>query len=124
MSYSRRSNTHILVYIVMALVAVALIGAVAYGCAAAQRVETKVFTITGKESVSTRGSDGTTDHEYRVYTDKGTFVVKDSLLHTRFDSADLYGRLKENTTYRCEVFGFRIPLFSTFQNILSCTERP
>lgn len=75
--------------------------------------------VTGKESVST-GSDN--KHEYRVYTDKGTYVVSDSLVYLRFNSADEYGKLLVGHTYDCKSYGFRIPLTSSFKNLLDCHE--
>lgn len=75
--------------------------------------------ITGKESVTTNHGD---DHEYRVYTDKGTYVVSDSLVYLRFNSADQYGKLIVGHTYDCKSYGFRIPLTSSFKNLLDCHE--
>lgn len=79
----------------------------------------ETFRITGKESVSTDDNG----HEYRVYTTAGTFKVTDSIVHPRFNSADVYGRLEAGQTYTCEVYGYRIPLFSSFKNILHCERR-
>lgn len=73
------------------------------------------ITVTGKESVNTH--DG---HEYRVYTDQGTYVMSDSLVYTRFRTADEYGRLIVGKTYRCTSFGMRVPLFSSFKNLMDC----
>lgn len=73
------------------------------------------LTIDNKESVGT--SNG---HEYRIYTSQGTFKVGDSWVHPRWNSADVYAKLEKNTAYRCKVYGWRIPFFSTFKNILEC----
>lgn len=73
------------------------------------------LSIDDKESVSS--GDG---HEYRVYTDKGTFKVGDSLVHLRFNAADVYGKIQKGQTYQCKVYGWRIPLLSGFKNILEC----
>lgn len=84
--------------------------------------ETVTFTVTGKESVSKSDSEGNSGHEYRVYTSEGTFKVTDSIIYPRFDSADLYGSLREDVTYECEVYGWRNGFLSQFQNILECNE--
>lgn len=73
------------------------------------------INVTGKESINT--GDG---HEYRVYTDKGTFVMKDSIVRPRFNTADEYGRIKVGTVYTCDSFGWRVPLFSMFENLKDC----
>jgi hypothetical protein len=73
--------------------------------------------VNDKESVSTDSG-----HEYRVYTDQGTFKVGDSIVHPRFNSADVYGSLRRGHTYDCKAFGWRIPLFSTFKNLTDCKE--
>lgn len=77
---------------------------------------TEVVVICGKESV--KAGDG---HEYRVYTSNGTYVVKDYMgtQGSRFNSADLYGKIEVGETYRIESFGYRVPFFSSFWNISS-----
>jgi len=80
---------------------------------------TEIATICGKESV--RSGD---THEYRVYTSGETYVVKDYMgtQGSRFDSADLYGKIEVGETYRIESFGYRVPFFSSFWNISSITK--
>lgn len=73
------------------------------------------ITIKDKESVNTQSG-----HEYRVYTDQGTFVMKDTLVKGRFDTADDYAALDEGQAYDCKAFGFRVPLFSSFKNLHEC----
>lgn len=74
----------------------------------------RTVTVCGKEAVATKSG-----HDYRVYTNTGTFVVADSLFGTtRFDSADVYGRLEIKTTYDITYKGWRIPVISEFPNIL------
>lgn len=72
-------------------------------------------TVCDKESV--RSGDS---HEYRVYTSGGAYKVADykALQDQRFDSADLYGRLQAGSSYTITTTGWRIPLFSMFQNII------
>jgi hypothetical protein len=88
------------------------------------KVSEQTLHITGKESVSVK--DG---HEYRVYADEDTYVIKDSFIHPRFNSANVYGRLPvpaggpgstKSVAMRCKVYGWRIGLFSQFKNILEC----
>jgi hypothetical protein len=74
----------------------------------------RTVTVCSKEPVST--GDG---HEYRIYTDGGTFVMKDIYIGgTRFNTADAYGKIRPDTTYDLTYKGWRLPLFSTFPNII------
>lgn len=99
--------------VIAAVLAVALIGGGVYVYAQTDPV---TVTITDKESIPNNDAG----HEYRVYTDQGTFVMKDSLVHPRFDTADEYGALEPGQTYDCEKYGFRIPLLSSFENLINC----
>ena len=80
---------------------------------------TEIVTICGKESVQKAISG----HKYRVYTSGATYVVEDyyGSEGSRFDSADLYGRIKVGETYIIRSFGYRIPWASSFWNIESVT---
>lgn len=69
--------------------------------------------VTDKESVTVNN-----DNQYRIYTTCGTFVVQDSVVHFRFDSADVYGAIAVNSTYTLNTVGMRFGLFSMFPNIL------
>jgi hypothetical protein len=60
--------------------------------------------------------------EYRVYAPGNkTFVIKDTHAFTqwRINSADAYGRLREQRTYKVTYVGFRFKLRSWFPNITS-----
>lgn len=84
------------------------------------QVDTQTCTVTGKDRTST-GTQGQSDA--RVYTEQcGTLVVADSIIHPRFNSADLYGSLEVGKTYEMEVYGWRFGLFSMFPNILEAEE--
>lgn len=114
-SYSRRKtiNNWVYVALIVVIAVVFLFAVINY----AQVKPVDHVKITGKESINT--GDG---HEYRIYTDQGTFVAKDSLVHPRFNTSDFYGRLEIGKTYDCEAYGYRIPFFSVFRNLQSCKE--
>lgn len=78
------------------------------------------ITVTRLERVTDRASDGSTDSKYLVFTKSETFENTDAPLHGKFNSSDLYARLEEGKTYRCKVNGLRVPLFSTYRNLLEC----
>lgn len=75
-------------------------------------------TINGKDRTSSMTSNGASN--VRIYTDDcGVFTIQDSLVHTRWNSADLYGQIKVGQRYHVAYYGWRIPFFSAFPNLLS-----
>lgn len=50
------------------------------------------------------------------------FEITDSLLKFRFNSADVYGKIQKDKTYRITVCGSRIPIFSWYPNIYNVEE--
>lgn len=98
------------------LVLAALVG-VAFGAFYLSSQETVEVTVADKERVCSSTSEGSSC-EYRVYAEGETFVNKDSIIFRKFDSADVQGQLREGETYQVDVAGWRIPLFSTFRNII------
>jgi hypothetical protein len=76
-------------------------------------------TVIDKDRAS--NSDG--GSSMRVYTENcGVFNIEDSLLDSRFDSADAYSKIQADTTYDFETRGIRLPLLSMFPNIVSFVE--
>lgn len=82
------------------------------------RDEVGPCTVTKKESVVVEGSN-----QYRVYTEEcGAFIIKDTLVGFRFNSADTYSALKEGGSYNFRTQGFRLGITSSFPNILDYIE--
>jgi hypothetical protein len=79
--------------------------------------EVITITVTDKERVCTSRGE-TVSCDYRVYTPLETFVNKDSMLFTKFNSADVQGGLQPGESYEVRVVGWRIPFFSQFRNIV------
>ena len=74
--------------------------------------------VTDKERV-TVGSGDSVSSKYLVYTTDEVFENTDNILFMKFNSSDIYGVLDEGDCYTLKVNGIRIPLFSTYRNILS-----
>ena len=74
-------------------------------------------TVTSKESVA-RGKG----HKYLIFTEGETFENTDSLAFWKFNSSDIYGRIKAGKRYRFKVRGWRVPMFSWYRNILDAEE--
>lgn len=81
--------------------------------------------VTGKENVCNTDSSGKVECEYLVFTEAGTFKIVDSIGllggPTRFDSSDLYGRIKVGPA-TLVVIGWRLPLFSEYPNIVEVVQ--
>ena len=73
------------------------------------------ITITDKD-IKRSGSE---DDKYLIYTDNGTYEITDTIAYWRWDSSDLYGSIQVGETYNCTVAGWRIPLLSEYQNIIT-----
>ena len=107
------NNTRIVIGGVIAAIIAALIIAGLFNTM--NRSEVGPCTVTGKESVMVEGSN-----QYRVYTEEcGVFIIKDTLVPLRFNSADTYSALKEGTSYNLRTQGFRLGITSSFPNILN-----
>ena len=120
MRYRDDSTKGLIPFIILVLVAV--FGFHACATSVAQgNTHTETVVICGKESVQRSGENA--GHEYRIYTSGATYVVKDyyGSEGSRFDSADLYGRIKVGETYIIRSFGYRVPWASSFWNIESVT---
>ena len=76
-------------------------------------VEDTTITIKDKERIT----DGDSSY-YLIFTEGEVFKNKDSLLHGKFDSSDLYNEFEVGKSYAVEVNWFRIPFFSSYRNIL------
>jgi hypothetical protein len=77
------------------------------------------FTVDDKVAVTTQDSG----HEYQIFTrDGNVYSDNDSFVFFKFNSSNVYAQLKKGHTYDCKVSGFRIPILSAKNNIISCTE--
>ncbi len=59
---------------------------------------------------------------YLIYTDHGVFRNDDAGWHLKYNSSDFYGNLDIGKTYRLKVYGWRIPIFSMYPNIVAMDE--
>jgi hypothetical protein len=85
-------------------------------------VEDVTFTVTKSERVTYKHGDDY-DSKYLIWTTKadGTdevFEDTDTMWFGKFNSSDLYGKLKPCHTFNAQVNGWRMPMWSTYRNIL------
>lgn len=79
------------------------------------RVTAESITVTIKDKE--RILDGGTS-KYLVFTDSEVFENSDAVAYWKFSSSDLHGSLEVGKTYRVRVYGWRIPFFSMYRNIV------
>lgn len=75
-------------------------------------------TITGKERVNKND-----DSKYLIFGEDKNGIVHvfentDTTLRLKFNSSDIYGKIKEGETYTFVVTGIRIPVFDEYENII------
>lgn len=103
-------------YIILCAILAAISVAYQYGT-----VEYHTAVVDSKKRVTTGQGDALT-HKYIVFTDSRTFENTDSLFHLKWNSSDLQGKLKVGQEYRFKTYGWRFPLFSMYENIVSVEE--
>ena len=74
-------------------------------------------TIIDKERIQ----DGD-ESKYIIFTDKETLQNTDMHLIGKYNSSDIYAKLLPDSTYRLEVYGWRMPVFSKYRNIAKIIE--
>lgn len=86
-------------------------------------VDNVTFTVTGKERVVSGSGDNMSSY-YLIFTENETFENSDALFHGKFNSSDIYGKLREGFYCSARVYGFRVPFLSMYRNIISvsCNE--
>lgn len=67
---------------------------------------------------------GIKDSKYMVFTkdedeDVYPFEIADNIFYFRWDSSDMYGKIEIGNTYKIKTIGWRVPLFSWYENIVS-----
>ena len=57
-----------------------------------------------------------------MFTDKGTLKLEDDFFRGNFESSDVYGKLKIDSTYTIKTSGIRIGFFSMYPNIINVSK--
>lgn len=81
--------------------------------------DTVTVTVTDKENVKTSSNS-----KYLIFSDEETFENEDCWRLWKFNSSDVYGKIKVNQRYTFKVYGWRIPVFSQYRNIFKVTLVP
>jgi hypothetical protein len=76
-------------------------------------------TISDKQiSTETEESSGKVVSTYLIYTNQGVFRNDDAGWFFKYNSSDVYGMLERGQVYDLKVYGWRIPIFSMYPNIV------
>lgn len=111
------SPSSIGVSIVAVIGAVIVIGLIVVVSSSYFARTTVTTVVQDKERVCDTNSEGNRSCKYLVYTDDGTYKLTDSLVIGRFNTSDIYGRVKRCHTYEIESYGWRLGLTSSYPNI-------
>jgi hypothetical protein len=82
------------------------------------------YTATATEKTVKRNGES---DRYLVFTKLADGKIRvlqntDAFFRGKFDSSDIYARLKQDQTYEFETVGYRIPFLSMYENILTARE--
>lgn len=77
-----------------------------------------VATVQKQERVCSSNSEGHLECKYLVFTDKEVFENTDEFLRFKFNSSDIYAKLKDGQTYEFTLIGWRLNFFSMYRNII------
>lgn len=90
---------------------------------------TIVATVTDKDIKRDKNTDEDkkADDIYMIYAEDASgntyvFTDEDELWYWKWNSSDVYAKIKVGKTYEFEVCGVRIPFLSSYQNIIDVTE--
>lgn len=108
--------------ILMVLVAIFAVINLVVGISGNYNDHTAQITVTDKERVVQEDSS-----RYLIMgeDENGKVVVyenTDRLLRGKFNSSDIYAAMKKGKTYEVQLVGYRFPMFSWYENILSYKE--
>ncbi|MFL0245609.1 DUF1523 domain-containing protein [Candidatus Clostridium stratigraminis] len=86
--------------------------------------DTYEVTITNKRIITHKNTN-----EYFIYavTNNGqirVFRIKNNFIEMKYNSADLYWAMEVNRKYEIKAYGFNIPIFSDYQNIVKAKGIP
>ena len=104
---------------IIGFILIALIGVIVYSVAYYSSVESVIIKVTDKERITeSTGDEGGVTSKYLVFTETETFENTDAFIFGKWNSSDIQGRLRKDSTYTVKVVGWRIPFFSSYRNII------
>lgn len=77
-------------------------------------------TVTDKERVCESGKDGAC--KWMILTDKMSFENTDTIWHWKFNSTDVQSSVNVGETYNFDYYGWRLPFFSIYPNLVGTSK--
>ena len=116
-----QKRTHYYLHLIIKLVPFILVFGFIIGSASMNYMNKQSYTITVTDTQVKRSGDS--DH-YLVFTKTNSgenivFENTDLLFIGKYNSSDIQAKLEKNKTYTISTLGYRIPFFSSYQNIIS-----
>lgn len=56
--------------------------------------------------------------KYLIYTQRQPLENQDAIFHGKFNSSTVYSRIEPSACYNFDVYGWRVPFFSMYKNII------
>ncbi|MGE7305799.1 hypothetical protein ACQKJG_18420 [Priestia megaterium] len=115
---SKNNNTPIgCLFSFIVIIVVIILAAITLGIVGMFNTNEYTLTVTDKEVKNSKEHS-----KYLIFTedkDGHTKVLQntDSTLKWKFNSSDIYAELDKGKTYKFNVYGFRIPFLSKYENI-------
>lgn len=104
--------------VTLAFFAVAALGKGIYTYGTGDNVD---LTVKRLERIVT-GSGENVSSKYLVFTEEGdVYENTDSWFRLKFNSSTVQGQFDEGESYNCDTYGWRVPFFSMYPNIIACT---
>ena len=103
--------------VLILLVVLIIIGSIVFNIFSYVKVDTVRAKVEGKERITEKEGDNINSF-YLIYTDKGTLKLEDDLLRGNFYSSDVYGKIKQDSTYTFKTSGYRNGFLSSYPNVI------
>ena len=121
-----RRNKNTKTFFVAIMVSVILVLSIGYEAIFSFNDTEYTITVTDKERIY-EGSGDTSSSKYLVFGDdeNGNSLVfenTDCFIRGKWNSSNIQGQLKKGNTYKITAVGYRVPLFSMYQNIIKIEE--
>lgn len=104
--------------VILILVVVVLLAFIGFRGFYYTTVDNVTITVTNTERV-VKGSGENMESKYMVFTDTETFENTDDFWFWKWDSSDVQGELKKDSTFTVKVVGWRVPFLSMYRNVIS-----
>ncbi len=112
------NNVKFFILFVIVIISFSIITTILY-----YQTETEIIATVTDKSITVIGHEEETETIYLIFTDKEVFENSDMIFKGKFNSSDFYSNIKIGKTYKFKVYGWRIPILSSYRNIYTYQEK-